>query len=425
MLGIMKGTPVLTTLVAVALAVPVAMADLPPAFSDMAYEPAVKANAAKTDGLLVVKFTAEWCGPCKMMDRTTWSDDTVVGYLKRHGITVIAVDVDEHRDIAQANSIRAMPTMVVYRGGSEFDRSVGGMDSGALTGWLDDIRAGKTKSVALRERAGERVWPDGRVNVRERMEIARGLAGAREFDAAAAEFVWLWENMLEHEPAMIGVRGSFMASDMERLARESDAARAAFTALRDGLTVRLEAGETSRANLTDWLVLNIRVLGDDDVVGAWVDRIWERPTGPDTLRAMGHLVVDWLIEQGDWAKAGIAQPPAMQFIARTRGMRQVMLANDRGGEHEALMRELTDRQFIDQMAAFHAAALAAGREDDAWQAAEALLKEVETDEARSGLCRDALRAKVVRPRHAEIASAISGPEGDTWRERVAAALQTY
>ena len=413
----------LTLLAAVVVVAPIALSDLPPAFPDMGYEPAVAANASVADRLLVVKFTAEWCAPCKMMDRTTWSDDAVVGYLKQHGITAIAVDVDEHRSIAQSNAIRAMPTMVVFRGGKEFDRAVGGMNSAALTEWLDDLRAGRTKADALRQRMGDRVGPDGRVDVRDRLEIARGLVDAGELDAATAEYVWLWQNIGEHEPTMLSVRGSFMAGEMAALARESDASRAAFTQLRDALTARLESGETSRSNLTDWLTLNIDVLDDDGAVRAWVDRIWERPTGPDTLRAMGHLVIDWLIEQGDWARAGAAQPAASVFLPQTRGMRLMMLQADRGLEQEAMMREVSDRWFIDRIATYHASCLAAGRDEDAWRAADELLKDVPTDEARAGLCRDALRAGAVRPRHAEIAAAIGGPEGEPLRERIAAALQ--
>lgn len=409
----------LTTLAAVALAAPVAVADLPPAFTDAAYEPTLAANAGSEDGLLLVKFTAEWCAPCKAMDRTTWSDAGVVGYLKEHGITAIAVDVDDHAEIARANGIRAMPTMVVFRAGREFDRAVGGMDAAALTGWLDGVRAGRTRGEAPSEDAGERAGRDGGVDVRQRFEVARGLVRNGDDAKATAELVWLWNNMLEHRPSMSGVRVSFMTRYMGELARRSEVARAAFTELRDALDERVEA---DGAALSDWLVLNIRVLGDDEAVRAWVERVWERPTGPDTLRSVEHIVGDWLIEQEEWAKAGVAQPSAARFIAHERGVRESFRQADRVRADRDVMQEVGDRRYIDNFAAYHAACLAAGRDEDAWRAAEALLEDLPTDRARAGLCRDALRAGAVRPRHADIAARIQGLEGERLLAQIREAL---
>jgi thiol:disulfide interchange protein len=66
----------------------------PPAMTDLPYAQAIKQNAEQDDKLLIVKFTADWCVPCKRMDRTVWSDAKVIEYLQEHGITVIAVDID-------------------------------------------------------------------------------------------------------------------------------------------------------------------------------------------------------------------------------------------------------------------------------------------------------------------------------------------
>src|SRR4051812_12591822 len=48
------------------------------------------------------------------------------------------------------------------------------------------------------------------MDMMERMNAARALASAGKLDEATDAYVWLWEHMLEHEPAMLGVRASFM-----------------------------------------------------------------------------------------------------------------------------------------------------------------------------------------------------------------------
>lgn len=407
---------------AVVLVAPLMLADLPPAFTDMPYEQAIAANAAAEGRLLIVKFTAAWCGPCKVMDRTTWSDDGVVAYLKEHGITVIPVDVDEHEEIARDNRISAMPTMVVYRGGAEFDRKVGGMNAGALTGWLDEVRAGRTRAVALREKAGRRAGPDGRVDVKERLDIARELAAAGDHAGATEEYAWLWENMLDHDESMTGVRTAYLTHVMRDLAGEKPAAMEAFTALRDGLTERLKAGETSRENLTDWLVLNLRVLDDQDAVDAWLDRIWDRPTGKQTVRALSYLLYGWMAERGHWVRLGEVQLPAFGVVFEKRSVRSMMRGVVHQLEDAERVVKLLDERYADELAVYHAACLAAGRDNDAWAAADALLQDLDTPEAREALCRRALQAGAVRERHLELAGPVEGPAGEELRAALGRAL---
>jgi hypothetical protein len=412
---------VLIPLAAVVLAAPLALADLPPAFTDMAYEPAMAANAAAEDGLLVVAFVSGTL-PSRRMERVTWSDEGVIAYLKKHGITAIAVDYGEHGTARRAHDVETTPTTVVFRGGAEVDRRVGVVDAAALTDWLDAVRGVPTRADALRARAAERVWRDGKVDVRERLDIARELAGSGDDAAATAEYVWLWNNMAVHEPSMHGVRGSFMAGDMQSLARRSAAAREAFVGLRDALTARVDADEADRQELRDWLTLNIRVLDDDAAVRGWVDRVWDGPAGPDTLKSVGRIIDGWLVEHGEWAKAGVVQWPAELFIPRRRQSWQTLTRADQGAEMEAMLRTINDRGLINDFAVYHAACLAAGRDDDAWRAADALLEDIDRHEARAALCRDALRADAVRPRHAELAEGIPGTEGAELRTRIAEAL---
>ncbi|XP_072314756.1 thioredoxin-like [Eucyclogobius newberryi] len=70
--------------------------------------------AAAGDKLVVVDFTATWCGPCQMIapefERLAEEHKDVV-FLK--------VDVDEAEEIAQACGIRSMPTFHFYKHGKK------------------------------------------------------------------------------------------------------------------------------------------------------------------------------------------------------------------------------------------------------------------------------------------------------------------
>ena len=59
----------------------------------------------------MIDFKAEWCGPCKMLDRTTWSDDEVIDSVKEKAVAV-KIDVDQHGDLASKYGIRSLPTII-------------------------------------------------------------------------------------------------------------------------------------------------------------------------------------------------------------------------------------------------------------------------------------------------------------------------
>lgn len=70
---------------------------------------------------VLVDFYADWCGPCKMIAPLV--DEIAQAHAGE--LLVAKVDTDRAPAVAQRFGIRGIPTLVVFKGGAEFGRSVG------------------------------------------------------------------------------------------------------------------------------------------------------------------------------------------------------------------------------------------------------------------------------------------------------------
>ena len=79
-------------------------------------------------GVVLVDFSAEWCGPCKMMKPIV---DELAAELEGKA-KVVAVDVDEAADVAARFGIASVPTFIIFREGSAVKTLVGYMPKEGL-----------------------------------------------------------------------------------------------------------------------------------------------------------------------------------------------------------------------------------------------------------------------------------------------------
>lgn len=401
---------------ALALSLAQAFGAGPPAFRDLAYREAMTASEREGSTLLI-KFTAAWCGPCKRMDHDTWSDEGVVDWLNAHDVTAIQVDVDHEKPVAREHGVRAMPTMVVFKGGKEFDRAVGYMGPSELLTWLGDVDEGQTRLDKIKQAAGERVGEDGRVDVRARLGLARELVNAGDLEDATEEYLWLWQHMLDHDPAFTGVRGSFMARELEELAARHEPAMRAFEQERRSTAARLQE-RPDQTLRSDWIVL-CRVVGDREAVLAWIDSL-EGEARRDALRRHGYHFDDLLLERKRWADYGHTIGDVEQMIALNRRMLDRAAPEGVPEAQWKMMQGLSRNRMMTRIAQSHAGLLAAGREGEAFE----LLEQAEAlglEGLPRAAVRSALGAGEPREGHLALLTEADAGLGERVREALAEA----
>lgn len=80
---------------------------------------------------VLVKFGANWCGPCRMLEGELdkFASDT-------HGrIAVVRVDVDKHPNLAQHYRVSSIPRLLLFQQGQIVADRVGFADARQLESW--------------------------------------------------------------------------------------------------------------------------------------------------------------------------------------------------------------------------------------------------------------------------------------------------
>ncbi|QLG62166.1 thioredoxin [Halorarum salinum] len=87
------------------------------------------------EGIVLVDYWADWCGPCKMLEPTVEELADEV-----EDLLVLKVDVDEHQALAGEAGVRGIPALQFYADGEEAERLVGVQEKGDLLRVVESLQ---------------------------------------------------------------------------------------------------------------------------------------------------------------------------------------------------------------------------------------------------------------------------------------------
>ena len=87
-----------------------------------------ESEVLKYEGVVVIDFSAEWCGPCKAFAPVF----AEFAGEAPEGVKACKADVDKCPNVAAQNGIMSVPTIAFFKNGAVADKLVGAQPKSAL-----------------------------------------------------------------------------------------------------------------------------------------------------------------------------------------------------------------------------------------------------------------------------------------------------
>lgn len=114
-------------------------------------EPGLDLASGSAPELVLMKFGAPWCGPCRMIDKEL--DKLEQSNLP---VKIQKINVDDRPDMAREYKVRSIPRLVLLQNGEKVGDLVGYKSAEELTDWIEDS-ASKQALAAKKRPSGPAV----------------------------------------------------------------------------------------------------------------------------------------------------------------------------------------------------------------------------------------------------------------------------
>lgn len=105
------------------------------------------AEAKLQNKLVLLRFTADWCAPCRVMDARVWPDASVQTALSdKYLIVKIDIDIKASQIMTQNYGVRSVPTLIVLKGNGDEIKRGRFMSSRELTSFLESTAQTNSES---------------------------------------------------------------------------------------------------------------------------------------------------------------------------------------------------------------------------------------------------------------------------------------
>ena len=87
------------------------------------------------NGIVLVDFYADWCGPCKMLaTQLEQLEDN------RDDSKIIKINVDENQKLARKYGIMSIPALMLFKDGKLVDNKIGYTTKDEIVEWINNSK---------------------------------------------------------------------------------------------------------------------------------------------------------------------------------------------------------------------------------------------------------------------------------------------